>query len=296
MIFPIPQKNRPACPPPVRPAGFTLIELMVVIAIAMLLVTFSITAYFGATKEIAKTKARSHIRDVLTQTKQRACLEGVTYGVYCFTMRDRSVDGDDIYTPVYAAVRQLGEFTVGDFTGENPTDHEYSNKYDLWDLSGSFAEQFTIVEEGAVVAQEYAQIFNLSSGTLSKGKVQLYPKDFRNAKKELAETKVPFKQVKASMKFPNGTVTSAGLNYGLKTTLMLEKAHDKTYPVQLVLRASNDYFFPSGYTYPRNDTEQLFVFYPDGTAEEKSLVVTRGTSGGDQFTVRVSKPGVISIN
>ena len=65
-------------------AGFTLMELMVVIGIAALLLTISATAFFGASREENLTRSRDQLRDILLSARQRACIEGVPYVVICY--------------------------------------------------------------------------------------------------------------------------------------------------------------------------------------------------------------------
>lgn len=276
-------------PPPKHRSGFTLIELLVVIAIAMLLMTFSITAYFGAIKSTATSKARGHLRDVLTQTRQRACLEGVSYGVYCFSTKDKNAAGKNVDIPAYVIVRLLGTYQVD---GSNY----------LWDLFGSLAEQFTKTEDTSTATVkdkvETAQIFNLING--KSGTIELFPKNFMAASEDSPLKEIP--RSGFSMKYPGGKVDvpgSDGSIYGVRTKCDVENNGQ----VDLAVRASIDYFFPSGYEYTNVDSSdstnkklKILIFYPDGSGNKESVSLRQLGTNGDTFTATVSKDGKITIN
>lgn len=67
-----------------RRAGFTLIELMVVIGIAAMLITMAGTSFFGAMRQESVTKSRNQLRDTLLLARQQACILGKTHVVVCW--------------------------------------------------------------------------------------------------------------------------------------------------------------------------------------------------------------------
>ncbi len=88
-----PTRPRGAKTPALRPckppaggalAGFTLIELMVVIGIAAMLITMAGTSFFGAMRQESVTKSRNQLRDTLLLARQQACILGKTHVVVCW--------------------------------------------------------------------------------------------------------------------------------------------------------------------------------------------------------------------
>ena len=67
-------------------AGFTLIELMVVVGIAALLLTISATAFFGASRTENLTRSRNQLRDVLLMARQQACITQKPHVVVCYNV------------------------------------------------------------------------------------------------------------------------------------------------------------------------------------------------------------------
>lgn len=241
--------------------GFTLVELLAVIAIAVLLVTFSATSFFGATQGTAATKARSHIRDVMLQTRQRASLDGVPYALVCSTR-----DG----VSSYAVFRQLGVLWL-DSTGM-PIDPFGSLKEVVESLTGTG-------ESGRL------QVINLTSGDLEYGELGSFSDTAKNIQSITLDIGA------------GDTLT------GRSTLAYICNNYSKLSPVDswnqasIASRASQDYFFPKNYTFGGSGSttkiEKMFIFNPDGTAANDSVMV-RG--GSDSFTISVTSDGKITIN
>lgn len=56
--------------------GFTLLELLIVMAIMVLLSTIMVTSYFGAQRAAAYSASVTEVRNALTLARQRACMDG----------------------------------------------------------------------------------------------------------------------------------------------------------------------------------------------------------------------------
>lgn len=56
--------------------GFTLLELLIVMAIMVLLSTIMVTNYFGAQRAAAYSASVTEVRNALTLARQRACMDG----------------------------------------------------------------------------------------------------------------------------------------------------------------------------------------------------------------------------
>ncbi len=76
------------CHTGVRPAaarrGFSLLELLAVIAIMALLSTMAVTSYFSAVRGMASRSAKRHFENALVQARQRACMDGVRVSLMAF--------------------------------------------------------------------------------------------------------------------------------------------------------------------------------------------------------------------
>ena len=59
-----------------RDDGFTLLELLIVMALMVLLSTIMVTSYFGAQRAASYTASATDVRNALTFARQRACMNG----------------------------------------------------------------------------------------------------------------------------------------------------------------------------------------------------------------------------
>ncbi len=69
---------------PAARRGFSLLELLAVIAIMALLSTMAVTSYFSAVRGMASRSAKRHFYEALLQARQRACMDGVRVSLMAF--------------------------------------------------------------------------------------------------------------------------------------------------------------------------------------------------------------------
>ncbi len=107
--------------------GFTLMELLAVMAIMAVLTTFAVTSYFAAINGMAKRSAVKHVVNTLVLARQRACMEGVRVSVVFFNeMKGYEKDSDgelltssghEILSPTYVICRAVGHLSYVDSSG-----------------------------------------------------------------------------------------------------------------------------------------------------------------------------------
>ncbi len=97
-------------------AAFTLLELLVVMAIMALISTAMISSFFGAQRAASYTAAAADVRNSLLLARQRACLDGVK--VY-FVLMTNGYDDVEFSCTDYAIIHPMGKLT-----GEDPTDED----------------------------------------------------------------------------------------------------------------------------------------------------------------------------
>ncbi len=90
--------------------GFSLIELLTVMAIMAMLTTLAVTSYFGAVRGMTRRSAVKHFADSLVLARQRACMENTSVSVIAFNEISGETDTD--VTPSYVLVKELGRLSL----------------------------------------------------------------------------------------------------------------------------------------------------------------------------------------
>lgn len=91
--------------------GFTLLELLTVMAIMALLSTFAVTSYFGAIRGMTRRSAIKHFANTLVLAKQRATMEGAGISVLIYNEMTGIQNDEKQIVPSYVIVRELGRVT-----------------------------------------------------------------------------------------------------------------------------------------------------------------------------------------
>ena len=111
--------------------GFSLLELLTVMAIIAMLSTVAVTGYFSAARGIAKQRGITGLMNALTLARQRACTEGVKTTLICYnTWSGAETEGGasksekrKACTPTYVICKAIGQFTSveGNYLGDEFT-------------------------------------------------------------------------------------------------------------------------------------------------------------------------------
>ncbi len=275
-------------------AGFTLMELMVVIGIAALLLTISATAFFGATREENLTRSRDQLRDILLSARQRACIEGVPYVVICYnTVREIEVGGttEKIDQGRFAMFRSVGRvWPVGDrlaapFGFQRDQLATLAKKERLINLDDpekkatGGSSQFMRVKN---IAKDPNRLSNDSDSDNSGNAIDLLDYEYE-----------PIDGTTETLKM-RAPVTST--DYGFYVA-ELESSSGESKPFQLGVRETETFSLPSGYKF--NSERIAFVFLPDGRAEKQVSVSASTSVGGNTetptFSISVSTEGEVDI-
>ncbi len=142
--------------------GFSLLELLAVMAIMGVLATVAMTGYFSAVRSMTRRRAVSNFVATLQQARQRACIDGARTAVVFF-----SEDSMDAKPNTYVTCKALGritsnsagqigdEFTPLDLFFKKSTDKANNEEYafgsrKIFNLSGNggFMEVTGVVSPG----------------------------------------------------------------------------------------------------------------------------------------------------
>jgi len=95
--------------------GFSLMELLAVMAIMGILSTLAVTGYFSAVRSMARRRAVSNLMAALMQARQRACIDGTQTALVCYNVKS-DANSSDLKTiaPTYVVCKALGRVTCTD--------------------------------------------------------------------------------------------------------------------------------------------------------------------------------------
>ena len=276
-------------------AGFTLMELMVVIGIAALLLTISATAFFGATREENLTRSRDQLRDILLSARQRACIEGVPYVVICYNTTTEIEVGsttEKIDQGRFAMFRSVGR---------------------VWPIGDKLAAPFGFQRDQLGTLAKKERLINLddpekkaSGGSSQFMRVKNIAKDPNrlsndsdsdNKSNAITTLDYEFEPMSGSTETLQLRAPVTGTNYGFYVA-ELESSSGENEPFPLGVRETETFSLPSGYKF--NNDRIAIVFLPDGRAE-KTVTVSASTSMGGNtetptFSISVSTEGEVDIN
>jgi len=231
--------------------GFTLLELLTVMAIMAMLSTLAATGYFAAVRGIAKQRGTTGLMNALTLARQRACTDGARTSVVCYNVwSDASSSDRKDCRPSYVICKVLGRFT---------------------DISGTqLADEFTPID----------RLFNLPDYQgVSSSSVKTYPIRLYNLTRggwSDVQQEVKRKPYGAHLGFPD----RPGSTYETPEVLLYFTRRDGTqwevgdaYGVAVSTVSSlpkNVYFGGTLMPTSPNSNVIIFEFRPDGLAEAGS--------------------------
>jgi prepilin-type N-terminal cleavage/methylation domain-containing protein len=88
--------------------GFSLLELLAVMAIMGILATVAVTGYFSAVRSMTRRRAVDNFVATLEQARQRACIDGTRMAVVCYPENTQNT-GED--ANLYVVCKALGRVT-----------------------------------------------------------------------------------------------------------------------------------------------------------------------------------------
>jgi prepilin-type N-terminal cleavage/methylation domain-containing protein len=95
--------------------GFSLMELLAVMAIMGILSTLAVTGYFSAVRSMARRRAVSNLMAALMQARQRACIDGTRTVLVCYNVKSDASSSDlKTIAPTYVVCKALGRVTCTD--------------------------------------------------------------------------------------------------------------------------------------------------------------------------------------
>lgn len=89
--------------------GFSLLELLAVMAIMSMLTTLAVSSYFAAIRGMTRRSAVKHFANTLILARQRACMEGAFVSVVIYNEITGVKDTD--ITPSYVICKGIGRVT-----------------------------------------------------------------------------------------------------------------------------------------------------------------------------------------
>jgi type IV pilus assembly protein PilE len=133
--------------------GFSLMELLAVMAIMGILATVAVTGYFSAVRSMTRRRAVANFVATLQQARQRACIDGVRMAVVCYP---ESAQSSTPQANLYVVCKALGRVTSvsGSQIGDEFTP-----------LDTIFGKASTAKETAGDYAFGSRRIYNLSSDT-----------------------------------------------------------------------------------------------------------------------------------
>ena len=276
-------------------AGFTLMELMVVIGIAALLLTISSTAFFGASRQENLTRSRDQLRDILLSARQRACIEGVPYVVICYnTDSEIEVGGttETIDQGRFAMFRSVGR---------------------VWPVGDRLAAPFGFQRDQLSTLAKKERLINLddpekkaSGGSSQFMRVKNIAKDPNrlsndsdsdNSGNAISSLDYEFEPSIGATETVTLQAAVTANSYGFYVA-ELESSSGETKPFPLGVRETSTFSLPSGYKF--NNDRIAIKFLPDGRAEKAtSLSATTSVGSNSEtptFSISVTAEGEVDIN
>lgn len=255
--------------------GFSLLELLTVVAIMGMLSTLAVTSYFSAIRGMTRRSAIKHLVNTLVLARQRSCMEGSRMSVLIFN----EVTGYDsrnkaIVAPSYVICKEVGRVSA------KQGDQIYDEFTALDKLFGYEKSVSAIKSDG-----EYAsmRLYNLAEGkwTCVYPKV-LLTKDINAIISDGESVNLPIftfvKNARSESKNPSSATWEVGDPYGIEVT-----------PLNSLPRG----FWFKKFEDAENRAPICITFEPDGNASRTENIVIEEQLVNKRTTIRVTNTGEI---
>ena len=277
---------------PAQRSGFSLLELLAVIAIMALLSTLAVTSYFSAIRGMATRSAKRHFENALVQARQRACLEGVRVSLMAFNETvayDTAGQKISDFAASYVVCKEIGRLS---FVPDNQAYlvDEFADLDILFPVPIDPATGKPMVVSGKndafFISAGLIRLYNLNKGCWWQVRPYAEEKTLGDDRLLYQNTTHPFKAyalVVQGSKSDNPAPWEVGDAYGVEVA-----------PVQSL---------PKKYTFEgldKDNTKRVLcvTFEPDGSRsseENQTKAFTIKGIAGETFTYSISDKGLITI-
>lgn len=260
-------------------AGFSLMELLVVMSIMGTLLALGAVSYFAAISGMAQRSAVDHLMSTLTVARQRACMDSTRVGVVWF---NESVDGSTTnVVPTYVVCKAVGR--VSKISGSEIFD-EFTPLNEMFGLENSTDQRIEVSKLKGM------RLFNMTQGTMSlvipravpySGNMSL-PSPYNKAKGGTGQlNNFVFYGLRQhansrTWQWREGDV------YGVAAT------EPRTLPKGIAFASLSD-----GQETAQIDNNNCIWFYPDGSVDSRTIRLT-DTKQKKSCSFTVNKDGSIS--
>ena len=255
--------------------GFSLLELLTVVAIMGMLSTLAVTSYFSAVRGMTRRSAVKHLVNTLVLARQRACMEGSRMSVLIFN----EVTGYDsknkaIVAPSYVICKEVGRISAkqGD---------EFYDEFTALDKLFGYEKSVNAIKDDG----EYSsmRLYNLVQGkwTCVYPKV-LLTRDVRVMLADGEQVQLPVftfvKNARSESKNPSSATWDVGDPYGIEVS-----------PLNSLPRG----FWFKKFEDAENRPPICITFEPDGNASRTENIVIEEPLLSKRHTIRVTNTGEI---